>query len=438
MRTLEVEAKLKNCPDLPDANVQSTIIKLLQEFSTDARRIMDGESIDNTTEFQSECSGLMDIFRDIILHMKPTVEVGHDSDRLIPDVIDLLSEDEDEETQGSIPQNRKRPAQGDLEPSRRHKVKRDSDTPAPQTPVGQSRFVSTPGTRNSVYAEGSFMSAPPIPAPNFRKVAEDRFAKTPFAKFSGFGRKFINLEGIRKLITNHVRPGNPYNANPKTHDELAMLAVDMWDGPLQVFMTETFEKLKDQLQAILKKHLGKYEQTQLYRTAATYLDEFIEGHISEQRQALEDLYGMEKLKLFTVNKSAMRENEAKEYAALKAGRRRARAKAWSQRQMRMDPRKYPHDMVHEDYNRALKKKSDEVKDEQLGADPFDLELRVAAYVRAYYVTAGIRFVDSVCLSVHSKMFRNIKDTILYHLESKLDIAGRDGKSPSMCLPCVNY
>jgi hypothetical protein len=414
-RTLEVESKLNNCPDLSDVNVQSTIIMLLQGFSTDARRIMD-EAIDNTTEFQSEYSGLMVIFRDIILHLKPTVEVGHESDR------HLLSEDEDEETQGSIPQNRKRPAQGDVEPSRGHKAKRNSATPAPQTSAGQSRFVSTPGTGNSVYGEGSFMLAPPIPAPNFHKAAEDRFANTPFA---GFGRKSINLEGIRKLITKHARPGNPCNANPKTHDELAMLAVDMWDGPLQVFMTETFEKLKDQLQAILKKHLGKYEQTQLYQTAAAYLDEFIERHISEQRQALEDLYGMEKLKSFTVNTSAMCDNVAKEYAALTAGRRRARA---NQRQTKM---------AYEDHNRALRKKSDEVKDEQLGADPFDLELRVAAYVRAYYVTASIRFVDSVCLSIQSKLFRNIGGGVTNYLELKLDIVGRDGNSPSMWLPCVD-
>jgi hypothetical protein len=227
MRTLEVEAKLKKCPDLPDINIQSTIIKLWQEFSSNARRIIDGESINNTTEFQSEYSGLIDILRDIILYIKPTVEVGHESDRLIRDVLNILSKDKDEETQGSIPQNRKRPAQGNLEPSRKYKARRDSATPTPQTLVRQSRFVSTPGTGNSIYGKGSFMPVPAIPAPYFRKSAEDRFAKTLFATFSGFGRKFINLEGIRKLITNYVRPGNPYNVNPKTHDELAMLAVDI-------------------------------------------------------------------------------------------------------------------------------------------------------------------------------------------------------------------
>jgi len=126
MRTLEVEAKLKKCPDLPDINIQSTIIKLWQEFSSNARRIIDGESINNTTEFQSEYSRLIDILRDIILYIKPTVEVGHESDRLIRDVLNILSKDKDEETQGSIPQNRKRPAQGDLEPSRKYKARRDS------------------------------------------------------------------------------------------------------------------------------------------------------------------------------------------------------------------------------------------------------------------------------------------------------------------------
>jgi hypothetical protein len=95
--------------------------------------------------------------------------------------------------------------------------------------------------------------------------------------------------------------------------------------------------------------------------------------------------------------------------------------------MQIDLRKDPPNMSHEDHNRALKKKIDKVKDKQLGANPFDLELRVAAYVRAYYVTTGIRFVNSVCLSVYSTLFKNIKDTVIYHLKSRLNIVGRDSK-----------
>jgi hypothetical protein len=70
-----------------------------------------------------------------------------------------------------------------------------------------------------------------------------------------------------------------------------------------------------------------------------------------------------------------------------------------------------------------------VKEEQLGKDPFDLELRVADYIRGYYITAGLRFVDSVCLSMHGKLFKSIRDKIFFHLETVLGITGPDGKKP---------
>jgi hypothetical protein len=47
----------------------------------------------------------------------------------------------------------------------------------------------------------------------------------------------------------------------------------------------------------------------------------------------------------------------------------------------------------------MNRRAAEIGDEQLGPDPFKLELEVAAYIRGYYMTAGLHFVDSVCLSV---------------------------------------
>jgi hypothetical protein len=83
----------------------------------------------------------------------------------------------------------------------------------------------------------------------------------------------------------------------------------------------------------------------------------------------------------------------------------------------------------EERSKEMNKRAAEIKDEQLGPDPFKLELEVAAYVRGYYMTAALRFVDSVCLSVHGKLFRSISQSIFYYLETQLGIAGSlDGKT----------
>jgi glycerol-3-phosphate cytidylyltransferase-like family protein len=197
--------------------------------------------------------------------------------------------------------------------------------------------------------------------------------------------------------------------------------VDTWETPLEVFAQATFDLVRKQIETILHKHLKKYVQTELFRAAKAELTKFVDEHETEQRKAIQDIFQMERYKIFTVNKTASDANRQIEYQLLQKARRASRARAVAQSKMRSDPKKYPLEMESEDRNRILKKKTAEVKDEELGADPFDQELQVAAYVRGYYLTAAIRFVDNVCLSIYAKFFRGIREKIFMHLENVLDI-----------------
>jgi hypothetical protein len=390
---------------------------------------MDGDSLDITTTFQSDWTNLSNQFRDLILHIKPTVTVSHPSDHISPDVIELSSDNDDDEP--PIPRNRKRaaPDEDQLQVPRRN-IRAGSAASSPRTPQNQSRYYS-PEAINPKRESGQ-MNPPPAPSPQFRRSrsSDNPLWDTPFANYAHLGKKFTNLDEIRKAIANHVRPGLPGLFSIKTHNELCLMAVESWRAPLDVFLTQIFSKVRKQLQLILHKHLGKYEQTELFRTAKKQLDKFIDAHIMGQRVLANDIFEMERYKSFTVNRAAMNDIEAKEYQKLKAARRNSQAKAYVLFEQRFDPKKkFPLDLQPEEKNRLMQKRINEVKDEKLAKDDFDLELRVASYVRAYYLVAGMRFVDNICVSVYCKFFRDIRESIFMHLEEKLDIdKASDGKS----------
>jgi hypothetical protein len=218
------------------------------------------------------------------------------------------------------------------------------------------------------------------------------FTKVPFEKHTHLGKGFVDLAGIRTFIADHVRPGLPGLVNVQTYNEVCRLSVHPWNLPLEVFIDHTLSMLRVQLDAILRKNLGMYERTELFRAAQQHLYEFIDEHADEQRQSLKELYKLETYKSFTVNRASISEHEARELQNLKAARKNVRAKAFVERQIKMgQKKKLPAEMTFEERKKEIAKRAAEIKEEQLPKDPFQLELRVAAYVRGYYTTAAFRF-----------------------------------------------
>jgi hypothetical protein len=110
-----------------------------------------------------------------------------------------------------------------------------------------------------------------------------------------------------------------------------------------------------------------------------------------------------------------------EGAILRRARKAVRARAYVNKEITM--RRRP---PFRDEN-AWKKAIADVKEDQLGKDPFETEIGVAAYVRGYYKTAALRFIDSVCLSIHGKLFRNARKEIFYFLEQQLGLDTGNGE-----------
>ncbi|KAK6581294.1 hypothetical protein PZA11_005985 [Diplocarpon coronariae] len=407
-----VVQQLNECPPLPDTDIRNTIMRKLCEFSNDVRSIMYGESVhrdsNSDLDFQSEWSTLADQFRDLVCHIKPTVVIAQESDRIAHEVIEIASDDDDVFSKVNTPANRKRPGLfSELPTAQRHKHNSGNVTP--------------------VKAENAWMQPPPSP---FRPGNNDKnpFRNSPFEALAGLGKGSMDLASVRASITKH-QMGLPGIVSPQTYNELCLKSVSPWGRVLDVFMAETFSIVEKQLAETLHLYLGVYEQTALYRAAQKHLQSFIEKHKSEQRRFLGELHDLETFKSYTVNKASMGDQEAKELQCLTLARKLKRSRLFVERQMRIDKKmRLPVDMPMEEKDRKIRERVAAVKDDQLPKDPFDSEVRVASYVRAYYMTAGLRFVDTVCLSIKCSLFRKIRDNVTFHLETELGIlAARDGE-----------
>jgi hypothetical protein len=424
--TEKVDAQLRECPEVPDTDIRNVVMQHLAQFSSDVRSVMNGEAIElggeETASFQSPWADLADHFRDVVLFIKPRIVVKHESDNVIQNVVvDLISDDEE-----SLPAT----------PNRKRQRVSESPTPGP----APKRIIQTDQTGNTV-KRGETMQPPFQPpiqpqmqppmarGPSRVSTSHNPFSHTPFARLALLGKGFVGLSDIRQYIAKHKSAGQPGLVHPKTQNELCLQSINPWSQVLEIFMAQTFSIVREQLLLILHKNLGIYEQTELYKAASELLGRFLDGFQREQETALRQLYEVENYKSFTINQTSIADHKAKELEALTLARRQVRARAVVDQQMRLDPKKkLPADLTKEERNKILNKRMAEVKDEQLGPDPFRLELDVAAYVRGYYMTAAFRFVDSVCLSVQAKFFREIRENILFHLEKELGITTpRDGK-----------
>ncbi|CZR52308.1 related to interferon-induced GTP-binding protein Mx2 [Phialocephala subalpina] len=417
-RTEEVDRKLGDCPDLPDSDIKNIIMKILAEFSSDVCNVMDGES---TEEFTNQWTTLADHFMSLMHEIKPMIIVNHPSDRLVPEVIEIDDDDDDNESLVAFSEAGKRMNPYGTPVAKKQRV---DPTPDPETPT---RIV-----KHEIFdmrgppSVASSRMGPPCRKPN-------AFSGTVFEDMADLGRGFISLSGIQTYIKKYVRPGLPGLVSPKTYNFLCTLAIGIWRQPLDAFFNKTISIVRKQLSGILNEHLGLYKQTELFRTAQRQLDEFITGYAEEQRARLEELYELEFYKSFTVNRDAIDKHKEKELEGLMQARRKVRAREWIKKQASIDPKKwrYPAEATQNDKRKLDAKRITEVvknADIDLGVDPLDLELRVAAYVRGYYVTAADRFVDSVCLSIHGMFFRKIRQNIRFHLEEKLGINDyRDGE-----------
>ncbi|KAK1468329.1 dynamin family protein [Colletotrichum melonis] len=389
-RLSEIEAELSTLPELPN-NVELEVRKSLMAFSSTVKETLRGR------KFSSNYGSLSDSFRDCILQMKPKFILKDKSD--IP-VLEIS--DDDDDSSSVTPSNRKRGGYGQHHSA----AKRARPTPV----NGGNSFSAAIKTEDSAPAPSTpSRRGPPQPMP----------LAPPFQRYANHGAGFRTLAQIREDIKAKTKAGMPSIVPDEVYEDLCKQAVKAWNQPMETFLQETMNVLQRIVDYALSQAFGSLMKRLIFKKSTNLMNEFLRERRSEAMSFLKDIYDMETFQLFTVNQKAFQDYERSESRVLTRYRHVMRWQAFSG-----DSYEF-HDWDHmTPEQRMNEERKHNVELGKMGPDTFDKELRVAAYVRGYYMLSALRFADTVCLSVTSRMMPKIVQDLDFFLENNLGLIGR--------------
>ncbi|KAM0275855.1 hypothetical protein ACHAQH_007327 [Verticillium albo-atrum] len=398
------EKRLSNLPELP-ANVEYEVRKSLMEFTAIVKDKIRGN------EFSSVYGSLAEAFRECLLHTKPKFSLSHSSD------VPILEISDDDEPASS---SRKRGPQtnGNAASKRpRH--------------VGSGNFAN--GNSHSHQAgshvkveEASMRTA--TPQTPSRGAVRPSGPAPPFDKFKSLGSGFRSIGKIRNDIQAKTKAGMPNVVPSEVYDDLCRLAVKHWNQPMVVFLETVMSHLQAIIDQALEQAFSKLKRRLVFKDSKKHMKAFLSNRQGKVYEFLTELYEMESFQLFTINHDAFTLYESEEGRLLKRYRHFLRWQAFTGEKREngdSNPQnqfKYDWDRMTPD-QRASEQKRHDSEIIKMGADPFEKELKVAAYVRGYYRLAALRFAETTTLYVTSRMFPSIIKELDMYLETQLGLLG---------------
>jgi len=406
----QVEDELSYLPEVPKDKVQHIVRQHLTKFSQAAEQSLDRSYASHHHSFHGDWKRLCVQFQKAIEFMRPGCVLKTPTTEKV--VINIDVSDDDEASQRSFSVTPKRAFEGGNESPFGVKRHKPNVITTPTRPVGQ-RFKH----------EGDMSGSRTIPRSfGFNKIKPSEYG--PF--YNGYldaGWRALSLVDIRKEISSQGLAGVPEYVNLKVRQSFALTAIHPWKEPLGTFMENTFKLLRSVLLFTLHDVLRSYEHTALYRNAKEILEEFLTQQEAEQRAITMQFYTTEVGDLFTVNEDDFLRHKAEALEVLSKQRRELRVKAYVEKNFHKKGKQGEED--------ALEKFKEKVTDEQLDPETYGRELEVAAYIRGYYTTARLRFIDSVCANFNAGYLRKIKQDLSYLLENKLGLDHGDSKFPPL-------
>ncbi|KAF7928114.1 uncharacterized protein EAE97_009912 [Botrytis byssoidea] len=401
-RKAAIKSELDGLPELPNQNVQLHVSRLLHNFSQEVKRMMNSEQNTSDITFHGSWTKLSRQFHELILHNKPRITVSDPSDVLFFEQIDL-DNDDGEAKLVPVPHGiRKR----SYDQMASEGTSNTSDEPPSTTSVLKSE---TPTRQNSRL---------------FAHAHQKPFKNTIFEHHSHYGRGFTTIGEIRRQIENYTYMGLPDMVNTPVYKHFCQNAVRNWKAPVQQLLHGVIGLLRTEIEKCVDRILGPFRQTGLYRKSIVHIREWIEELLKQQSEALDEIYELETYNPFTMNQEDIQKIKRAEKAELQKVRHRVRAIRFVEKELHIKPAKLKTKEI-EGEKATLQETMrlvDLVKPEQLDKDPFQNEIDVAAYIRGYYFVAGKRFIDSVCISINNRLFRQVTEKIDNLLDFRLGVS----------------
>ncbi|KAF3351970.1 hypothetical protein VDGD_05370 [Verticillium dahliae] len=397
------EKRLSNLPELP-TNIEYEVRKSLIEFTAIVKDKIRGN------EFSSAFGLLAGSFRECLLHAKPKFSLKHKSD--VP-VLEISDDDEPASA------SRKRGPQASSNGA--------SKRPRHVGSSGSFSQASQAGLQMKT-EEATVPNGTPTPHTPSRGSVRPSVLPAPFQNFTSLGSGFRSIGAIRADIQAKTKAGMPNIVPSEVYNDLCKLAVKHWNHPMLVFLEAVMSHLQVIVNQALDQAFGKLKRRLVFKDSKRHMEAFLSSRRSKALEFLTELYEMESYQLFTINHDAFTLYEQEEGRLLKRYRHYVRWQAFvGEKCESSDKTAASHfnsdwDRMTPD-QRASEQRRHDAELIKMGPDPFEKELKVAAYVRGYYRLAALRFAETTTLYVTSRMFPSIVKELDMYLETQLGLMG---------------
>ncbi|KAJ9210527.1 hypothetical protein DTO166G4_7839 [Paecilomyces variotii] len=247
------------------------------------------------------------------------------------------------------------------------------------------------------------------------------YTTSHFEYFSGPAKNFT-WEEIREINRDSYPTGIPGQTDPKAIEMMNRISVQHWDKPMNVFLVVSHKLVRDTLMEQVKHVFAQYQQTALPKVLERIILIYLNGLKEEHLRHAQEIYNIERHKPFTMATSALTQATKEVLEYFVARRREARARLY----LRLF-----HGNAVDDQKRNVEIRKLISNDSEMGPDEFAQEVKMMASVRGYYDIASSRFVDSICQSVHTKLFFKCREELVSVIENELSIF--DGNAMERCM-----
>lgn len=392
-RAEEIQAELAKLPELPTHNISQVVLQELARFSQQIQTLMDGTDFSLHSEWNMLNNQLYESFHE---HLQPTFKVGEP--RVLP------------------------PPTSQMEMDGHEIISLDGDSPV----LDRGGFDPLPNVRAVSAKEEPQLRSPKRWANGSEKYATPlKKPKNPFQVYRQ-QRLVASIGDIRETLAKYSKPGSLGHVDFKVKDELCMTAVRVWELPVELYIDRVLDMLREHAQGVLGQVLSKWGQTELYKKSFQELEGFVNNFEGSMRKTCQDILSVEFYRFFTINRRSFDHYVEVESKKIKDVRRKQRAVALAEQMMIGVNVRADNNARNQMFNQKLKG----IKDEDLGEDPFKIEIEVAAFVRGYYLTAADRVCDQLCLTIHSDLFKQVHENIFRYLEGRLGLDQGNSKLPT--------
>ncbi|KAG9255558.1 P-loop containing nucleoside triphosphate hydrolase protein [Emericellopsis atlantica] len=403
-----VLSELRSLPDVPD-NVELEVQRSLQKFSDAARNSIKEfmKHFDNDPKEFSEC----------ILGMYPRFILKDVSDA--PTLV-ISDDEENDSSEPAAPA----PTGAGTPSHKRHRMA-PPVTPSKRTRLTPSETPRSGRSSRSVKPEDSDGATNGRPSRSEHGTQPARAGLAAptsiYASFAKVNRGFRTLRGVRSDIRARSQAGVPNHIPLEVKEDLALEAIAPWDGPMDVFLSQTIAKLHRAFKEALETTFAGLRQRVIFAECEKHVGTFLEGHKRTIKEHMLQVYQDERCKLMTFNSATFTQYETEELHLLE----------WFRHKMRMEAQGVASKATcNKDFNsmseqeRRTESETRKAEIAKIGVDDFDREIKVIAYVRGYYRLAGLRFVDSIAQCVLCRLIPNLQEQLPLYLNERLGLIGR--------------